>query len=101
MKNEPLDRILGAIREIHAGWLVASPAITGQLLAEALGMPHPAPAAGASPQQGLSLAVLNLRPGGENLGDSRTSGIEQNDGAQLPGPAHGGDSGSVAAIKSP
>jgi DNA-binding NarL/FixJ family response regulator len=36
MKDEPLDRVIEAIREIHAGRLAASAALTSQLMAEAL-----------------------------------------------------------------
>lgn len=36
MKDEPLDRVIGAIREIHAGRLAASATLTSQWMAEAL-----------------------------------------------------------------
>ena len=38
MKDEPISVVLAAIREIHAGRLVASPALRSQLMQEAL---HP------------------------------------------------------------
>ena len=36
MKEEPIERVLNAIRQIHAGHLVASAAITSRLMADAL-----------------------------------------------------------------
>lgn len=39
MKDEPISRVLSAIREIHAGGLVASPVVTTSLMSEALSLP--------------------------------------------------------------
>lgn len=45
MKDEPTARIIESIRLVHSGWLVASHAITSQLMQEALG--KDAPSSGA------------------------------------------------------
>lgn len=45
MKDEPVDRIIHAIREVHAGRLAASVALTSQLIAEALAQPEAVPVA--------------------------------------------------------
>jgi DNA-binding NarL/FixJ family response regulator len=45
MKEEPVERILHGIREVHAGRLAASAALTSQLMAEALAQPEAVPVA--------------------------------------------------------
>lgn len=61
MKEEPLGRILQAIRDIHAGRLVASAALTQVLVAEALGVADlPEDAAPPVPGQTLSDRELQV-----------------------------------------
>jgi DNA-binding NarL/FixJ family response regulator len=71
MKGEPIERILHCIREVHAGHLAASVALTSQLMAEALAQPAAVPvsdfAAAASLLSDRELQVFTLL--GENLGN--------------------------------
>ena len=48
MKDEPLTRALGAIRQIRAGHIVAGPAICSQLMTEALDLGSGTPPSGDS-----------------------------------------------------
>lgn len=57
MKNEPTERIVTALRGIHAGHVVASPTIVSQLLRESLGEPPPA---NESPATGSALSDQEL-----------------------------------------
>ncbi len=66
-KDAPLTRVLGAIRDVHAGRLVASPDLSSELMAEALGLsqppesaPTPVPAAESSELSDRELQVLGL-----------------------------------------
>jgi DNA-binding NarL/FixJ family response regulator len=60
MKEEPLERIVWAIREVHAGRLVASPALTQVLVAEALRVYDP-PEAADPPAAGHALSDRELQ----------------------------------------
>ena len=58
MKNEPTEHIAAALRDIHAGNLVASPAILAQLLRDTIGAP---PLAEVPPALGDRLSDQELR----------------------------------------
>ena len=58
MKNEPTEHIAAALREIHSGQLVASPAILSQLLRDTIGAP---PLAEVPPALGDRLSDQELR----------------------------------------
>ena len=60
MKEEPLERIVQAIREVHAGCLVASAALTQILVAEALRVSDP-PGAADPPAAGQALSDRELQ----------------------------------------
>jgi DNA-binding NarL/FixJ family response regulator len=60
MKDEPLRRIVEAIRLVHRGTVVASYAIAGQLMKEALEKPEPHPVADTSTCGTLSDRELQI-----------------------------------------
>ena len=61
MKQEPAERIVAALREIHAGHLVASPAVTSRLLREGLGQePATESAARGQPLGDQELRIFDL-----------------------------------------
>ncbi len=60
MKDEPIGTVLEAIREIHAGRLVASPALRSQLMLEALQRAEP-PEATVSPEATDTLSNRELQ----------------------------------------
>jgi DNA-binding NarL/FixJ family response regulator len=61
MKQEPAERIVAALREIHAGNLVASPAVTSRLLREGLGQdPAAEPATPGQPLGDQELRIFDL-----------------------------------------
>ena len=70
MKDEPIERVLAAIRAIASGVLIASPAITSQLMAEAISRPEPQaheePPAGEVHLSDRELQVLGLRAQGRS-----------------------------------
>lgn len=58
MKHEPTDKIVAALRSIHAGHVVASPRVVSQLLRENTGEPMPA---AETPAPGSALSDQELR----------------------------------------
>lgn len=61
MKQELAERIVAALREIHAGNLVASPVVTSRLLREGLGQdPAAEPAAPGQPLSDQELRIFDL-----------------------------------------
>ncbi len=61
MKQEPIERIVAALREIDAGHLVASPVVTSRLLRAGLGQePAAEPAAPGQPLGDQELRIFDL-----------------------------------------
>ena len=61
MKNAPSERILSALREIHAGQLVVSTAVASRLLRDSLGdEPEPASASAGSQLSDQELRIFDL-----------------------------------------